>query len=123
MSEKNGEAHLVWDNTLGDYMPANQRKSKQRFVKGPIPLPWLNQAAQLPGKTLHVGMAIWYVRGLKKVDTFSITKKTATVFGLTRQALARGLNQLEHAGLISVESYPGRSKVVTLKKSQLSHTG
>ena len=38
------------------------------FVMGPIPLAWLGPATRLPGKALAVGLAIWYLRGLKKLE-------------------------------------------------------
>lgn len=113
------EEHLVWDQESNSYIQPKQRKPKRRFVKGPIPLAWISKAAQLPGKALHVGMAIWYVRGLKKCDTFPITRETTEQFGLTRQALYRGLDNLELAGLISQQSQSGRSKIVTIKKTDI----
>ena len=46
-------------------MPA-RAKLRQGFVKGPIPLPWLEAAARLPGKSIHAGIALWYVAGLTR---------------------------------------------------------
>ena len=34
-------------------------KKKGHFLKGPIPMPWLIVAGNLPGKALHVGIALW----------------------------------------------------------------
>ena len=34
-------------------------KAGERFLKGPIPMDWLSAAARLPGKSLHVAIAIW----------------------------------------------------------------
>src|SRR3954452_4212832 len=33
---------------------------RERFLHGPVPLPWLEAAARLPGKSLHTGVALWY---------------------------------------------------------------
>ena len=40
------------------------------FLKGPIPMAWLNAAAKLPGKTLNVGIAIWWLAGMSKTTAF-----------------------------------------------------
>jgi len=40
--------------------PKNLIKSKsKRFLKDPIPLNWITAAAQLPGKSQQVGIALW----------------------------------------------------------------
>ena len=41
----------------------------------PIPMAWLNVAAMLPGKTLNVGLAIWWLAGMSKTAAFKITGK------------------------------------------------
>ena len=38
----------------------------EHFLKGPVPLRWLVSAARLPGKSLHAGIALWYVAGLTR---------------------------------------------------------
>ena len=42
------------------------------FIKGPIPLAWMMAAATPPGKCLHVGLALWYLAGLKKTNTVAL---------------------------------------------------
>lgn len=36
------------------------------FLRGPIPLNWLSCAAVLPGKTLNVSIALWWLHGMAK---------------------------------------------------------
>jgi hypothetical protein len=35
----------------------------ERFLHGPVPLPWFKAAARLPGRSLHVGMVLWDFQG------------------------------------------------------------
>ena len=44
--------------------------NKDFFLRGPIPLDWLSAAAQLPGKTLNVGVALWWLKGDGRKQTF-----------------------------------------------------
>ena len=62
----------------------NGSKIKNGFVKGPIPLEWLSGAAKLPGKALHVGVALWYLYGLRKNHTVKLTTVTSAIFGLNK---------------------------------------
>jgi hypothetical protein len=36
----------------------------EKFLKGPIPLNWLSRASQLKGKSLQVGLSLWFLAGL-----------------------------------------------------------
>ena len=86
-----------------------------QFLKGPIDLQWLQLAASLPGKSLHVGLVLWYLAGLKKQKTFKLSRTTLESFSINRHAAYRALKALEHAGLVSVERHPGRLPIVTLR--------
>jgi len=72
------------------------------FLKGPIPLKWLARASALPGKSLAVGLAIWYCAGLRqRQDDLTLCRSTLDRFGVSRQAGYRGLRLLEQAGLVA----------------------
>lgn len=86
----------------------------KRFIKGPICLRWVEKAAHLPGKSFHVGLALWYLRGLKKLDTIPLTGATLEIFGVNRHAAYRALKSLEREGLISVARAVGKSPRVTI---------
>ena len=86
----------------------------QRFVKGPLPLPWLARAARLPGKALAVGLAAWYLAGMAKSRTVKLTRATLDQFGVERKAGYRAVEKLESAGLVSVRRHRGRSPVLTI---------
>lgn len=84
------------------------------FVKGPIPLRWLRSAARIRGKSLAVGIALWYKAGLCKTKTVKATGRLWETFGIERKSLYPALRRLQKAGLISVEQHPGRNPLVTI---------
>jgi hypothetical protein len=110
------EQRLHWCPTSGEFSASDEKgaRSSRRFIKGPIPLSWIGKAAHLPGKTLHVALALQYLAGLTKSDTVRLSAKTLDVMGVARNVKADALARLQHAGLISVHQLPGRAPVVTL---------
>ncbi len=92
---------------------ASRRKSHQ-FLKGPVPLPWLMVAAQLPGKALAVGIALWFRSGLERSPTVSLPSTLLGLFGVDRHAKARALKALEEAALVAVERGNGKNPIVTI---------
>lgn len=92
-------------------------RSGERFLKGPIPLDWLSAAARLPGKSLHVGIALWFMGGMHKSRVVPLSNIASLRFGLDRNAKYRGLGWLEGAGLITVERKLGRAPNVTINNA------
>ena len=99
-------------------LPQNSKPLVRRqgywFVRGPLPGPWLTAAGLLPGKCLHVGLALWFEFGVTKRADLTLTHGLLRKFGVKPKAGARALKQLELAGLVSVVRHPGRSPVVTI---------
>lgn len=56
---------------------------KVPILKGPIPLPWLMTTACLPGKTLEVGIALWFLSGVKKNYEVVLSNKLLMSLGST----------------------------------------
>jgi len=108
------EVRLAWSSTKQAFEPSKPSNSTVRFIKGPIPLEWIGAAARLPGKTLHVALALQYLAGLTKSKTVKLTARTLDIVGVARDAKAEALARLQLAGLISVEQTPGRAPSVTL---------
>lgn len=98
-------------------------RTREQFLKGPVPLDWLCAAARLPGKSLQVGIAVWFLAGLHRSRTISLSNKTSNKFGLDRNSKYRGLAWLEDRGLIAVQRKGGRSPVVTIKELNPVETG
>jgi hypothetical protein len=86
----------------------------EAFLKGPIPLSWLEQAALLPGRSLHAAIALWYAAGLARSRSVALSNRSGRRFGLDRNAKYRALGWLEKASLITVERKLGSSPRVTL---------
>lgn len=85
-----------------------------KFLKGPIPLKWLQKAAPLKGKALAISMCLWFLKGVSRSDTVKVSYKLLNKFKVSRESAYRGLKSLEIEGLISVERHLGRSPVVTI---------
>ena len=101
-------------NQLIDGHPksVHKRRINGHFVKGPIPLSWISKAALLPGKSLNVGLACFYLMGLKRSHSFKLSNVVAAQFGLNKDSKARALKHLEKAGLVRCFRKQGRSVVV-----------
>lgn len=109
------EQKLSWSRKDGRFAAVDEARVKGGgFIKGPIPLLWINLAACLPGKTLQVGIALWFLVGLKKSPTVMLASKTLTALGVSRDAKYDALQRLEAAGLVSVQRQPGRAPLVTV---------
>jgi|RhiMetdeSRZDD1v2_1073273.scaffolds.fasta_scaffold814160_3 hypothetical protein len=85
----------------------------ERF-RGPVPLMWLLTAARLPGRALHVAIALWYAAQVSREPSVHLSNTLCERFGLDRNAKYRGLDLLEATGLVSVERKRGRSPTVTI---------
>ena len=98
-------------------------KAGEKYVRGPIPLDWLSRAAKLPGRSLHVSIALWFVAGLTRSREVPLSNLSSARFGLDRNAKYRALAWLEKAGLIAVERKLGRAPLVTILETEDSHVG
>lgn len=75
---------------------------------------WLNAAAKLPGKTLNVGIAIWWLAGMSKTKAFKLTRKALDHLGVSRDAASDALKRLQDNGLILVKRSPGQRPTVEI---------
>jgi hypothetical protein len=89
-------------------------RSRQPFFRGPIPLNWLSAAACLPGRTLHVALALRHTAALQKSLTIKVPRRMRETFGISDGLYGLALRRLEGAGLVSVERENGRAPVVTI---------
>jgi hypothetical protein len=99
------------DSSTGQYIDTPMSVP---FLKGPIPIAWLNAAAKLPGKTLNVGIAIWWLAGMSKTPAFKLTRKALNQLGVSRDAASDALKRLEGNGLILVKRLPGQRSTVEI---------
>ena len=87
---------------------------KELFLRGPIPLEWLGQAARLPGKTLNVALALWWLHGMSQGKPFKLAQKALDTLNVSRETSGDCLVRLEQHGLIQVMRKPGRSPVISI---------
>ena len=87
------------------------------FVKGPIDWAWLAAAARLPGKALHVAMALRQSAGMQRSGPVALSGARLKEAGVSRYAAYRGLCQLEQAELVDVTRHRGRQPRVTILES------
>ena len=107
---------LVWDGNAGAFGPprSDAERAKHHFIKGPLPLLWFQKASALPGKALHVALALWWVKGLCCSATFAFKQKATVALRISADATYDALTNLEEAGLIRVARHRGRSPLVTI---------
>jgi len=93
-----------------------------RFLKGPVPWPWIAAAAGLPGRALLVGLCLWRLAGAMKSQTVSFGNSDLKPLRIDRATKSRALRALEQAGLVKVARQPGRFPKVTLLCNPTSRT-
>jgi DNA-binding transcriptional ArsR family regulator len=120
----------IWSSDRGSYIATGETadvdidaqqleaewpaRSSGRFLKGPIPWPWIGKAAVLPGQALLVGLCIWRLAGATKNHTVSFGNADLKPLGIGRATKSRALRALEQAGLVEVTHQVGRFPKVTL---------
>lgn len=102
---------LQFDHASGVFVESNKKKS---FLRGPIPMEWLDKAAGLPGKTLHVAIALWWLHGMSKEKPFKLTRKALGHLHIARDAAHDSLARLEQQGLIAVERKAGQRPLILI---------
>jgi hypothetical protein len=83
-----------------------------------VPLAWLESAASLPGRSVHVALALWNGASDSGSRCVELSNKLCLRFRVERNAKYRGLRSLELAGLVVVERRRGRPPRVTLLTSE-----
>lgn len=115
----------VIDGVTGqEYSPADyqerlraerQTRRQDRFVAGPIPVPWLSRVIEMgTPSALEAGLALFYLRGLNRSDTFRVEPERFRELGIGDTARHRGLRELERLGLVRIDRSPGSAPEATL---------
>ena len=108
----------------GDCVPIqpNRRRSQQpikrqqgAFIRGPIPLAWLDIVLGIPGRSpLVVALALVYQSGLERTGTVRFTRKLMARFGIPLRTCHDVLAKMEAAGLVAVTKRAGRCREVKI---------
>jgi hypothetical protein len=85
-----------------------------RYVKGPIPVPWLAKAFSLTPSAVKCAIALFYQRGLSRSNEFKIEPARFRELEIQDIARRRGLNDLEQAGLIRLEKRTSKTPIAKL---------
>lgn len=119
-----GVAKVVEASTGREYTPGEYEKRRnereqsrlcRRFIKGPIPVPWMARANRLrKPSAAKVAVALFYQRGLCNRDEFKIEPARFVELNIDELTRRRGLAELERSGLITVQRWAGRSPVVAM---------
>ncbi len=83
------------------------------FLRGPVPWPWLEAAARLPGQALALSLCLWREANRRNRRTVRLCLGRVGL-GVSEQAARRALRGMERAGLVSLVRKPGRGLEVTL---------
>jgi hypothetical protein len=89
-------------------------ESLRSSLKDQFILSWVETAARLPGRSLHVAVALRYAADLSGSASVHLSNTVCERFGLNRNAKYRGLQSLEQVGLVVVERKRGQSPLVTI---------
>jgi len=111
----NSEKRLRLDFGTGKLV---SNPKKKLFLRGPVPMDWLSQAAELPGKTLNVAIAIWWLNGMTQSESFKLTRKSLSLLCIKRDAASISLKRLEGAGLIKVQRKVGQRPIISIVQLQ-----
>jgi hypothetical protein len=92
-------------------------KRGEPFIKGPIPMSWISCAAKLPGKAIHVALALFWLAGMKPLHKIKVTRQALKYFSVSDDAYRDALPRLEEAGLIKVWRAPGKRAQVEIVRT------
>jgi hypothetical protein len=117
--QRNDPEDAVADTTSLLAMPYQKasteliRGSSGLFIKGPIPLAWLQKANALGGSTGTVAAGLWFYAGLNKSRRFRIDRRLDQLCCVTRQTRNIVLGRLQSHSLINI--YPKRGAYPTIE--------
>lgn len=101
---------------LGVTVRPKQSKVTEYFLRGPVPLSWLQSAAKLPGKAYTLGTLIWWLHGMNQGSSIKVTKRSLERFSISEDAYRDGLQRLKAAGLVSVIRRPGQRAEIHIRE-------
>lgn len=107
-------ARLNWDKTSKTHVPIPKRPVTERFLKGPVPLWWLQKAGVLGRAPVVVGLVLWFQYGLTGRNPVKLSNVALQPWEISRYAKYRALRRLEDAGLVNVERKGSQSPDIEL---------
>jgi hypothetical protein len=86
----------------------------EKFIKGPVSLPWITSASKISFSALSVGVLLWYWYGLSGVPVIKLTTKKLKEFGISKRTAYRALQKMEDVGLVHISRRYGRAPLVRI---------
>lgn len=94
--------------------PPSSLKIKRASPYLTVRVDFISRSAALPGKTLHVAMAIWRIATLFNKSTITLTGYALAEFGVAKDAVYPALDRMVAAKLIVTDRRRGRPPKITL---------
>lgn len=108
------EDALIPVRRVDNGIPLVAKKAKGYFLRGPIPLVWLQRAAGLPGKAYTLCTILWWFYGMNPTRPIKVTTKSLKEFSISEDAYRDGLRRLEQAGLVIVTRPKGQRALIEI---------
>lgn len=89
------------------------KKINNKFLPA-IPWPLLCKASNLPAKSLHTFLAIWFLKAVNNSNTIKLETKHLKELGVKRGSSYTALKHLEEIGLIEVQRHAGRLPIIKI---------
>lgn len=91
-----------------------QEKRAGRFVKGPLPWPWVTAAAQCHPRAIEILLAVKMLSDTSGQQEVALSTELLADLGINKDMKSRVVAALENAGIIRVDHKPGRLLRVSL---------
>ena len=91
---------------------APQKSQNDRYIKGPIPLEWIQKACAVGAEKL--ALYLIYIKGLTGWSKIPLKSAELERFGLSPKTRRVQLTKLEEAGLVKAEKAVGKKPVATV---------
>jgi hypothetical protein len=106
-----------------DALRAWRMRRSGRFLKGPLPWDLIAAAANLPGRALEVWLVVCHQTASTGQRWANLPVGLLGELRIDRNAKARALQQLKHAGLVQVEQTHGQPARVSLARATAEPSG
>ncbi|SET86548.1 hypothetical protein SAMN04487962_13313 [Marinobacter segnicrescens] len=87
---------------------------RQQATEAPLNIEWLQLATQLPGRTLHLALALAVESYRRQTATVSLKARELESYGVKPDAASVGLDRLVQAGLVFADRHQGRPAQITI---------
>jgi len=109
--------YLLTDNykSIVTNKTIREKRLTEPFLRGPIPMRWLNESMAISGTATKIGLYLWHISGMNNQNLIiKLNKKLINEFNVSRQTRYRAFQALENAGLLTIEQKNGRYPEITL---------